>query len=239
MAIALDATSNSGAAGVSPFTWSHTCTGTNRLLIVGVNLCGASQPAVSAVTYNGVSMTKVQGNQQSSGLGSFAESSVWFLHNPATGANIISVTYANGVNGGGYCIGASYTGAQQSSAADAVGGNSGTTTGAVTASVTTVANNCWVFGTGAVGGSSSTISTPTLTDRGTGTAGGFVGGAGGVQDNNAPKTPAGAVTFGWTVNHSFGAWAFSGASFAPIVVATSIPNKQYFANQAVKRAGHY
>ena len=37
MAVAFDAASTHKGAAVSSLTWSHTCTGSNRLLVVGVS----------------------------------------------------------------------------------------------------------------------------------------------------------------------------------------------------------
>jgi hypothetical protein len=43
------------------FTMGHTCSGTNRILFVGIAEAGATATNM-AVTYNGVSMTMVPGS---------------------------------------------------------------------------------------------------------------------------------------------------------------------------------
>ena len=58
MALAIDATSNSNSSS-SPLTWSHTCAGAERLLVVSVALNPGSSGSVSGVTYNGAALTPV------------------------------------------------------------------------------------------------------------------------------------------------------------------------------------
>lgn len=132
-AIAIDSTTAGNYASSGVNTWSHTCAGSNLLLTVNVWSDNAS---VTAVTYNGVSMT----------LGASFHGtyyiSTYYLINPATGAHSVSL---NGV-GQTITTSISYTGAKQSGQFDAT--TSGLhTTGAVSGdTVTVVANNSWVIG---------------------------------------------------------------------------------------------
>jgi hypothetical protein len=97
MAVAFDAV-GPGATGTisatSPLTWSHTCTGTNGALLVGVSFGqagGSSGADTNTVTYNGVAMTRlgaVSSNNQTDG---YVE--LYGLIAPATGANTVSVSH--------------------------------------------------------------------------------------------------------------------------------------------------
>lgn len=82
-------TQNSTTA--SSQTTSHTCTGTNRLLLVGVgsNTTSLSESSITGVTYAGVSMTKIAYIKHSS-----ANNYVWLyaLENPTSGANNVIVS---------------------------------------------------------------------------------------------------------------------------------------------------
>lgn len=76
----------------SPFAWSHTCTGSDLILVVcaWVN----SSDTVSGITYNGVSLTEQAAQTTSNGL----TASIWTLANPATGSNNVEIT----VSGSGW-----------------------------------------------------------------------------------------------------------------------------------------
>lgn len=138
MAIAFD-TSIDGTFGATPFSWNHTCTGSNRFLCVCVATASTGD-VVTGVTYNGVAMTQV-----GKALGGGAtEVYLYVLANPASGSNAIVVTASSGTLLG---CSTSYTGAQASSTADS--SNTGTTAGgaaSLTLSTTVVAANCWLVG---------------------------------------------------------------------------------------------
>lgn len=215
--IKLDAAATSSQSTSSTLTWSHTVgSGSNRLLVVGIfALNSSAQPAVSGVTYNGVAMTKVRGDQRLNTVG--METSIWFLHDPPSGAHNVVASITN--YGATVGMSSSYAGAQQSSTADAVNGQTGTSAGTKTFTLTTVANNAWVFEI--IGGvdysSAPTISlAAAFTSRGTATPSSAVPGRATAGDTNGPITPAGGVTCGGTISSgmSFG-YAITAASFAP------------------------
>jgi hypothetical protein len=219
MAIALDVATTSAATTSSPLTWSHTCTGSNLLLVVGVGVSSyiSGQATVTGVTYNSVTMYKARSDQSTGGT----ESSVWLLENPSTGSNTVSVTwtYGSGQHAGGTSV--SYTGCSQTHTPDAVNGTTGTGTGDKTFAVTTSADNCWVFVEGVeyclgIGTTMTTDQTsrgavtlnssnPVILHR--------------AEDTNGVKHPAGSQTMGFTIATTTGTpgYAFSGASFAPYV----------------------
>lgn len=84
-ALAVNNTTNSKTAGATSLTWSHTCTGTNRVLIVGV--VATNGVTISGVTYGGSAMSSI------ASVSSGARAHRMFrLTNPATGANDVVVT---------------------------------------------------------------------------------------------------------------------------------------------------
>src|SRR6476619_6975756 len=99
MAVAFDAvgpsSAGAGAAGVSgagALTWSHTCTGSQLLLLVGVGVGGAiSDGNTVAVTYNGVSMTDCGAGKIHTNAGTLGFVQLFYLIAPATGANTVSI----------------------------------------------------------------------------------------------------------------------------------------------------
>lgn len=184
MAIAFDAFSNGGSTTVSStLSWSHTCSGTDRGLVVISNYGAGTLP--SSVTYNGVAMTQINTNT--------SRTAFYFLANPASGSNTVAINYfSSGVAIQG--IAASYTGVSQTGnpEANALATNGG---GSLASSVTTLKNNSWVIGvalsedSGVSAGSGTTL-------RGTGTT------AGGKTlyafDSGSAVTPAGSKTLNMT-----------------------------------------
>jgi hypothetical protein len=93
MAVTFDAVGpSSGGLGLNPpadpQTWSHTCSGSNRLLVVGVSVSNDS--ATLTCSYNSVSMTsagKIHSNNQNAG---FVQ--MFYLANPDAGTYNVSVS---------------------------------------------------------------------------------------------------------------------------------------------------
>lgn len=137
MAIAVDATS-SGIANVgTTHTFSFTCgSGANRILFVATYR-NAGTDTVSGVTYNGVAMTVV--NQKVFGGNNIY---LWYLVNPASGANNVVVTTTSSLFCASCCV--SYTGASQTGVPDSSNTNSAISASGLTCSSTVVAANCWL-----------------------------------------------------------------------------------------------
>lgn len=145
MAIAYDTSTVGGDGTVS---YSHTCTGSNRFLIVTTGNRGLT---ISGVTYGGVSLTNLLNNEG-------GRLSVWYLIDPASGSNTVVLQGASGgdnVNS----IAVSYTGAygiDSSNVATAATPN--------TVATTVVDTGCWLIGSGyGATSSSATISTERTT----------------------------------------------------------------------------
>ncbi len=210
MAIARDSTGSGTNGGSSPTTFSHTCTGSNLILFVGVR----TDVAVTGVTYAGVAMTKLN-EISNGGIASF-----WYLINPSTGANNVVVTGA----GAGYqqCAAVSYTGVKQSSFPDA--SNSATLTGTpITAAVTTIADNCWVVGLGVDNNGSGIQSAGTSTSL-------FFQQNNNILwvDTNAVVHPAGSRTIAVNDTSGSAVQTFIIASMAPFVTPSGPANVKTF-----------
>ena len=87
--VAIDAVST-GVTTASSLTISHTTSGTNRLMLVGVSIVRESTgaPTVSSITYNGVGLSLVGAQATSDSEGRIE---IWRLVAPATGANNVVV----------------------------------------------------------------------------------------------------------------------------------------------------
>ena len=213
-----DATSNSGAStSFTSLSWSHTCTGSNRILIVGSNIqnnTDANGP-ITGITYGGVALTKIRSDQQRPATVTF-RTELWYLIAPATGANTLTITYTGSVTRG--CAGAiSLTNADQSSQPDAHNGATGDST-TPSVSVTTVKDQSWIID--AVQHNDATTFNSANTgqfiqwniDQGT-----LGSGGGSYRETHL----AGIIAMGWTQGTS-DKWTISAASFKPLGVTAAI-----------------
>lgn len=67
-------------------SWSHTCSGDNRLLVVSVALMDSdSSKEVDSISYNGASLTRLTSKNND------VRVEVWYLINPSSGSNTISL----------------------------------------------------------------------------------------------------------------------------------------------------
>lgn len=218
MAIAVDATSSTSASG-SPITLSHTCTGSNLLLIVGTRSDDESTNPITGVTYNGVAMTQLPTHSPKAYDSGSGRLTLWYLFAPATGANTISIATSPATSGM-QVYAASYTGVAQSGFPDASTSNfnSSAASGSNTTTITTVAANAWALvmhandnGAGSTAGSGATIRVKT--------------GAGGLYDSNgALAAGSHSMTVNLTVANPNGQIM---VSFAPFVAAAV--NSNFFA----------
>ena len=105
---AVDNVSSFASNGAGPFTWSHTCSGSDRLLRVTTSHFDSSD-TISSITYNGVALTAVPGGSTNNGQ---YYVTAYYLIAPDTGTHDIVVT----VTGSVFDFGAgaiSYTDAHQ------------------------------------------------------------------------------------------------------------------------------
>lgn len=88
MALAVDAI-GSGSGSGSSLTFAHTCSGSNRLLVVWVSYYD-SLDTPTGVTYNGVAMTAIPSSTAANGDYKIAG---YYLINPATGTNNVVISF--------------------------------------------------------------------------------------------------------------------------------------------------
>lgn len=91
-------------------TFSHTCTGSNLVLVVGVGTSVAGGAIPSGVTYNGVALTFIDNSANGNPN---TNTSLWYLVAPATGTHDVVVTTA--VNAAMSAGATSLTGVDQTS----------------------------------------------------------------------------------------------------------------------------
>lgn len=180
MAIAFDAKSNG-----STQTISHTCTGSNLILVVGFltyRIAGTAN-SVTGVTYNGVAMTQY-GVLERAATSEYQY--MYYLVGPSTGANNIVVSTSNTLDAF-QCSNASYTGVQQTGQPDSYVTVAPSSSGGITATTTTVADNCWLAGffCSDTAGSWTAGANTTLRDA---------SGNNQFCDSNGAKTPAGSYS---------------------------------------------
>lgn len=192
MAIAFDAASDGGAITATSLSWSHTCTGANRILFVGFNgdnSGGADD--ITGVTYNSVAMTlAVKKINPTSGDRNLY---LYYLIAPATGSHTVTISASGSHNLSGGAL--SYTGAKQSSQPDATTTNVEVSSASktLTTAIVTVNDNSWsVLLEGCFDGSSGPIAGTGATLRQLDTISTF--GAWGLFDSNAAIHPAGSYS---------------------------------------------
>lgn len=151
--IAIDAVSQGAASSSSPITWTHTCTGSDLVLIVGTIInAGSGSETVTAVTYNSVSMTQI--GSALNDPSNTSNISYWYLLNPATGPNTVSVTKSSILSCNALAI--SLTGV---SAYESVTVTNTGTTSPMNTTLTNTAYGAWIidmFGNKAAGANTST-----------------------------------------------------------------------------------
>lgn len=216
MAIAYDAVTATGStAGSSTKTFSHTCSGSDRLLLV-VAGCHTATADISGVTYNGVAMTQVGADQTDSANGRLT---VWSLIAPASGANnvVITATAVDTISYGAI----SFNGAKQTSNPDSntAGTESVTTSYSVTATAPTTDEAAVMFGYAMSGGSltggtNTTIaSQPEVTYHGT-----FI------ARTTSPQAASGSLT----LNVTSASQTFKGVIVTLAPVASATVNSAFF-----------
>lgn len=209
MAIAYDTSVDGGNALAASLTYSHTCTGTNRIIFVAA---GTINGNTLTATYNGVSMTSIESETAGTITTYF-----FYLKNPASGANNVVVTISAGSAGNSIsAVSASYNGVRGNPTLDSTPSgtfaNPGTTLSVV---LTTVADNCWAIsgGCAAAAGVTSGNATTTIRKNSSSTFGMWI------ADTNGVVHPAGSVT--QKINCTSEKVTMSVASFSPPIITTS------------------
>lgn len=215
--ILFDAASNSGYQTLqSTYSWSHTCTGLNGYLTVGVSMLSVAGSQVTGITYNGVSMDRIE--DQSSVTGAI-RAELWGLVNPSTGTNTISVTLSVALDSVGTAT--SYTGVHQTSpieAANTASATNGVGAADATVNITTVADNDWTVNVVATNDTSITAASGNNSKANvSGTLGS------GAMGNIGPDTPPSSVTNAWTNVAGLATWSIVAVALRPIAAVSLAP----------------
>lgn len=233
MAVAFDAVGPSSAGqslaitvSSSSTSWSHTCTGSNRILIVGIAIGAGLNDGTTALacTYNSVSMTSL-GLVHNNAPDHIGFVQMFGLIAPATGANTVLATWTGAdTNSGSFNAGSlSFTGCDQVTGwgtAQTASGQSHTSSVAVTAATGDMVTS--------IAGAGSAFSSSNQTVRWMANLSGASGGGNGIGDTAAG---AASVTMSQNVS-SLDDWGIVAVQIKQAAgAAASIPD----INMAVQR----
>lgn len=228
MAVVFDAVGPSSAGtaiNASSSSWSHTCTGSNRLLTVSVSI-GLSDDSNSAVavTYNGVAMTAAS-TPVHSGNVTAGYVQMFYLVAPATGSNTVQVSHTISGSAAAADIisgSVSFTGVDQTTPVTNVATATGTLVSSGSVSVTSATGNMVVdafcCGSGFASGGS------TQTNRWLNNFNSNTGAGSGAQSTAAG---AASVSMGYTFNNDdFGLIGANlvAAPTTPVVTTEAVTN---------------
>lgn len=179
-AVAHDATTDGGSTS----SFSHTVSGTDRVLLVFVNFFSTTDPDVTSLTYNGVALSKVTDSLNNWTANRYLETQVWSLANPDTGTHTVSLS-ASGSIVASSVVASSYNGIDTADPIDAVATNTGSSSNP-SVDITTQNANSLIVGGGLVAGGDTDPFTPgtnttELWDNATGTGQGDIGYFGGTE----------------------------------------------------------
>lgn len=207
---AVDSVSSFGSNGAGPFTWAHTCSGTDRLLRVTTSHFDSSD-TIDSITYNGVALTAVPGGSTNNGQ---YYVTAYYLIAPDTGTHDIVVT----VTGSVFDFGAgaiSYTDAHQTTPlGTAVTATGTSTTPSVT--VSSAADELVDDGLVIIHGGTLSVGAG-QTQRWNAIAGGFIKYAGSTEGGAA------STTMSWS-NSSSQTWAIVAVPIKPTGGGSGGPN---------------
>ena len=211
MPIAFDAATT--AAPVDPGTsqtFAHVCTGSNRLLLVGIKGVNDVASLITGVTYAGEALAFV--GQVRISAGRWVD--LYIKVNPASGSNDVIINASSSSFIAGMAV--SYNGCKQTGQPDNSATNTQVDIATYNQSLTPVLDNSWVAivagcGDGIAPGAGTTERV--TTDIGTISMG----------DNNALITPPASTQLQYTSGLGTSDWASVMVSLAPFVAASALP----------------
>ena len=227
MAVVFDAVGPSSSGGgttgsttATSASWSHTCSGSNRLVVVGLAVGNVSSGSLTTtVTFGGTAMSSVGKVGSDGSTAGYVQ--LFSLTNPPTGASTVAVTASasSTISGGS----TSFTGANGIGTGVTAFGSSASATVAVTGTTSgnMIADVCCC---------GSAVSSSTHTSRwikNTNTDSGAGNGAG------STAAAGGSVTMGYTVSNDF--W---GIVAVEIKAAPVVPPPRIY-GCAITRASFY
>ncbi len=114
--------SSQSGLNVSSLTWTHTASGNNRLLVVGVSW-GLSTTTINSITYGGTAMTLI--GMKSNATNGGVNVAMYRLVAPPLGAQSISVAFSGSVGKSAIGGAVSFTGVDQTTPVGAFGSATG------------------------------------------------------------------------------------------------------------------
>lgn len=140
MAINFDASTYVGLTSGSSDTFSHTCSGDNRVLLVAVN--NNTNRNITSLTYDGIDLTLVVGT----GDGASGSAGIYALGNPSSGANNIEIVFSGSITGRCNIGVASFNGGNPIDVINAFGtGVVPPTSGTISVTLETTFDKCMLF----------------------------------------------------------------------------------------------
>ncbi|ATC64553.1 hypothetical protein CMV30_11640 [Nibricoccus aquaticus] len=197
-AITFDAVASKAATNGSNTSWSHTTgSGTDRILIVGLATEDTSTSVlnVSAITYGGVALTAVANSTATAGSSTYDRTQLFYLLNPASGTNTISVTWGGAVNG--ISAGSTSLAGVTQSAPSVAAINSTTSGNTISANIAVATAGSWLVSVANSGASNATLTAGSTQIKRWGLGQSNSGGAGSTA---SPAT--GTVSTSWTASSS-------------------------------------
>lgn len=119
-------TVSTGTSAVDSYTFSHTTSGTLRLMLVGVSLDNESYETVSSITYNGAALSFVDSVAQSND----ARVEIWRLIAPSIGTHDVVVTFSENLAYGSVAGAMTFTNVHQTTPLGTFASANGTSTAA-------------------------------------------------------------------------------------------------------------
>jgi hypothetical protein len=224
MAIAFDTAIDVGTSG-GAVTFSHTCTGSDLLLVVAVAIRNNKSQTVTSVTYNGIDLSL----ERTAINGLSVRSEIWRLAGPATGANDVVVTLSKGAKFAAAAL--SFTGVDQTTPTEIDNGATGSSTSPSVA-LNSTTDEAWIVdsvvfrsstGTGLptlVVGASQTEQTREFLESGS-----IAGRVRQGTSTEGPISPVASTTMSWTLGDSVD-WATAAMQIRPLVGASTTPINQ-------------
>lgn len=209
--IAFDASTNGGLVTAFSQTFAHSCTGTDRCLLLGV-VGSAATDNITGATYSAVTMTLIQKIALGTG-GSGRYIYLFGLLAPATGSNNIVVT--SNTSDTIASLTGSYTGVRQTGLPDVLNTTVVASNASASVAVTPVANRAWVVGFFKNDLDVTVIATAGTTLRVGGNTAALV-------DHNAAITPPVSTTLQCGPQSGATAWSVIGVSLAPVPSVSSM-----------------
>ena len=199
--VAVDTVSTSTGGPATSLTWSHTVSGSNRLLVVGVTM--RAYQTISSVTYAGTGLTKSGAVQ--AGTGNNPRTEIWYSKDfePTTGTNNIIVTPSGSEYMEAGAI--SFTGVYQTTPLGPFASNYAASGSPSTVAVTSATGDIVLDVLKFWNGSGESTKDASQTQRW------YLSSDGGHKGGGSTKAGAGSVTMSWTRTDN-NAWSHAGVS---------------------------